>query len=290
VLASTEPTLSIANTGIGPNTIVELPEQPMASPVPLMSRLQLTDAINSGTIGLPTIGSGGPSNVEFDFTQYHSEVVNDGVINVASQQTATFWGASGVTNPAGEEDLFPGAMLGNNGEINVYGTLEAHHLTFGGTGTISLDAISQGLGLPAKPALFVNNPGLGGGPIEPTLTLAFNGGTLVTAGGSPIGTILDFASNPLNMIQLTDFTLSRYYMASGELNVLGTSGEGYSIDFKMLTPDIASNNAHFVVTRDGSLTDITWNAAAPVVGNYSPVEPIHPIPHPPPGPPGHVLI
>jgi hypothetical protein len=251
--------------------------------------LALASVTNNGTIGSPTSGS---SSVNYNFVDYdgvsNGQPVNNGVIDVADGQTANLYGANQVPAPGGGFQYFPGNTLINNGQINVYGTLQEASLTIGGSGTVTLNGISQGLGLPEKPAEFIDNNDIGGGGFASTQTIAFNGGTLVAQGDFSIGTILNFATNPLNMIELQNSTLDRDYMYGGVLNVIGDMSNGSSYDFKMTTPDIAATNAHFVVEQNGSSIDITWNASAPLVGNYVAPHPLPP-PHGPYGPPGHVI-
>jgi hypothetical protein len=93
------------------------------------------------------------------------------------------------------------------------------------------------------------------------------------------------------MIEAKDYRLTSYYMLSNGLNITGTdSTTGKYQGIVIPAPDIPLSNAQFVVSQNGTSTDITWNASTPIVGGPPPPHPIIHFPPHPPGPPGHVLI
>jgi len=151
------PDLWIMGAGsIASDTLIELPQTPVSLGETFNGDLDLEGNVTySGTIGLLTNASG-PSKFELRFNSDFGPgqtPVNRGTINIAPDQSAIFLGDAISSN----RDAFSGGDIIKGGIINIAGTVFDWGLSFDGAGTINLDAISTGPGLPAKPAFLVDN-------------------------------------------------------------------------------------------------------------------------------------
>jgi hypothetical protein len=287
--ASPNPTLELnAGAVIGPATVIEAPQTPIASGGTIGATLVTVGSVdNQGTIGLPVDGSGAPGVLNFSITQ--SPFVNDGQINIAPQETSAWSGSTTV-----DRVNHPGDSLRNNGTINVYGTLTDNEVGILGNGTITLNSVSNGLGLAPTPGLLALNGGFFGGAIDLGESVIFNGGHLAIGAddNADSGTLFRFATNPANMIQIKDFAFSYATFSSGTLTVTGTdTGLNDTLNEKFYFGDLPATGG-FTYAITPSETDVTWNPAGSTSPRHiQPPRPVlpHPVPTTPAGPPGYHL-
>lgn len=293
---SPNPTLDLSDAVIAYNTVIETPQSPSPSGAYYATILVEGSFENDGTIGLP-VNTGAPSilNIvmEGEDTAYDTGYsYNYGTINISPQQSTVLSGFTVMPDSQSSSgyDNHQGSVLYNYGNINVYGTLSNESVTIQGSGTVTLNAVANGLGLPPTPSFLEldNNYIAGGGEIFQSIV--FNGGHLAFGASNGVGghidggTFLNFASSPNNMIQIKDFSIGSVNQTGSSVQVMSTTGGEFSANFVNLP-----QNGELNYYQDGTTLDITWHVQ-PTAGGNGPTPVPSPVHNPPPHyPPGYHL-
>jgi hypothetical protein len=145
------------------------------------------------------------------------------------------------------------AGLVNDGNINVSGWLDLDGVSLAGSGTVSVDQISQAVSPPAPSFLLVEDTSsletIGMGQ-----TVDLNGGVLELGSASSIRSYLAIQglnTNTLNKIIIENFYMSYDSFAGGVLTLTGTNNNGVAATATMSLLDITPQNSHIVCVEFG---------------------------------------
>jgi len=256
------PTLTLANATIGPDTTMRLP-----SALILLGGPPAGDATifapgyaeNDGTIetgGGGLLSFGGTLNISIDAA--YGSFENRGTITIGPRSGAVLTGYNTNPPPEAPPGVSVTADLSNDGVSNVYGSVR-DTARLEGTGTINLDASPGLLGLATTPGRF-EFVGFAEDSSGSGQTVAFHGGQLVLAADPSDfhGTLSNFGVDPTDLIELTDLRVVSSSFANGVLTVQSAPPPG----------SVAGNTASlrfsnlpfgfFNFTPHGNGTDITF--------------------------------